>query len=204
MKVCGQHLQRLHAGSFNSMCAYMCCGGHVDPSVCWSLLIYMRISPAFLLCRYTGLLCRDTWFVCGDRGLFIHGAFATGAVFLKNESTKRPQTCTVLSAVFGATCVEVWQHAGSIRTDCMWYTHLYTCIYLLSMQLYVWIVDKCILACGCMSTLCFFCAHIEGSCADILSCTDIVDTIIYVKVNSGYISYVLFVLLLFRNIETLN
>jgi len=168
MKVCGQHLQRLHAGSFNSMCAYMCCGGHVDPSVCWSLLIYVRISPAFLLCRYTGLLCRDTWFVCGDRGLFIHGAFARGAVFLKNESTKRPQTCTVLSAVFGATCVEVWQHAGSIKTDCMRYTHLYMDVFAVNEFVYM----DCIYMYAylrMMSTLCFSCAHIQGSCADILS-----------------------------------
>ena len=31
---------------------------------------------------------------CADRGLFIQGAFAEGAVFLKNESATRPQTRT--------------------------------------------------------------------------------------------------------------
>jgi len=44
----------------------------------------------------------------------------------------------------------------------------------------------CILACGCMSTLCFSCAHIEGSCAHRLSCTYIVHTLTYVKINFGY------------------
>ena len=43
---------------------------------------------------------------CADTGLFIQGAFAGGAVFLKNECTKRPQTGTagVISAVFGNVC----------------------------------------------------------------------------------------------------
>jgi len=132
MKVCGHHLQRLEAVcfntecaymcsfntqsaymcsfntqsaylcSFNTQCAYMCCGGHIDPSVCLSLLIYMRISPAFLLCRYMGLLC-------GDTGLFTQHAFVRGVVFLKNECTKRPQTRTtgVISAVFGNVCASM-------------------------------------------------------------------------------------------------
>jgi len=118
MKVCGQHLQRLHAMNFNKMCGYMCCGGHIDPSVCLSL-IYMRISPAFFLYRCTRLLCEDTGFVCGktgffaqiegslaDRGLFIQGAFAA---FVQNESIKRPQTRTrgLVSAVFGNVCASI-------------------------------------------------------------------------------------------------
>ena len=50
----------------------------------------------------------------------------------------------------------------------------------------------------------FLLCTIEGSCAHILSCTYIVDTIIYINLNYEYISYFLFVLLLFRNIEILN
>jgi len=100
MKVCEQHLQRLHAVCFNSMCGYMCCGRHIDQSVCLPLLIYMR------------------------------------------------------------------------------YTHVYIWIDSLWMYLYVWTVYICILACRCMSTLCVSFAQIQGSCADILSSTYIVHTLV--------------------------
>jgi len=52
-----------------------------------------------------------------------------------------------------------------------------------------------------MSTLCFSCAHIQGSCADILSCTYIVHTLTQVKVNFWQILHFLFLLLLFQNIK---
>jgi len=104
--MCSFNTQCAYMCSFNTQCAYMCCGGHIHPSVCLSLLIYVRISPAFLLCRDTGLLCENTRFVCGDSGPLIQHAFARGAVFLKNECKKRPQTHTtgVISAVLGKVC----------------------------------------------------------------------------------------------------
>ena len=58
MKVCGQHLQRLQTVCFKSMCAYMCCGGHIDPSVCLSLLMYLCCISFVQRCRVLLRRCR--------------------------------------------------------------------------------------------------------------------------------------------------
>ena len=70
------------------------------------------------------------------------------------------------------------------------------------MNLYVWIVDIGILACGCTSTLCFSCAHIQGSCVDILSWR--YSGYIYIAQSKIRIHLIriFYWLLLFRNIQT--
>ena len=109
MKVCEQHLQRLHAVCFNSMCGYMCRGRQIDQSVCLPLLISMRYTHVY-----------------------------------------------------------IW-------IDSLW-MHLY--VWTVYICILAWIVYICILAFGCILTLCFSCAHIQGSCADILSSTYIVHTLV--------------------------
>ena len=144
--------------------------------VCVLLLLQLQLQLLAHACVKRENLSSRTMKVCGQQLQRLHA--------LCSNIMSQHSACSGYMCNFNSMCGYMCCGRHIDQSVClplliyMRYTHVYIWIDSLWMYLYVWTVYICILACRCMSTLCVSFAQIQGSCADILSSTYIVHTLV--------------------------